>query len=179
MDIMKILVALLFLANVGFVGFNAWSTIERPSIEEYESSVERKMLSIKKGMERYRYDISRVRDQNITKVEHENAYFAQQARRPEVGIDPIRDLSIDNRSQKGSLGKTFGEEKWKIKFKSKRPVEWSRIARYCELIESESPQFQIKEIDLGNRLEAWGAEQWQAQYILVRRVFRKSKAGRT
>ena len=177
-DVMKILVVLLFVGNLGFLGLNAWNTMERQSIEEYEEETESRLVGIKKSMERFSADVGRVRDLNIIKVEHENTYFEDQAQRPDVGLDPLRDIAIDNRSQTSTLSGNIAEERWKIQFKSKRSIRWAQVAKYCELIENESPQFQIKEVALGDRVRAWGADSWSPRFITVRRLFRKGSRGR-
>lgn len=171
--ILKGIIAIFLLSNLGVAGYNSTLMLDRGEFETDSQSAIREVISIKKAYQQYKDDIRKISTENIISVDTPNGYFAERARI--AGFDAMRDLGIPKTSDSKSLGSNFQEEIWKITFAKKRTHTLERIARFCELIEAGSPQFQIKNVDLGKRSEIWGKNEWSPKSIQVRRITRKSK----
>ncbi len=171
--LLKGLIVILLLGNIGIVAYNSTLMLDRSAFDEDAQSAIRDVVSIKKAYLKYKDDIRKISTENIISVDTPNGYFAERARI--AGFDAMRDLGIPKTSDTSSLGSNFQEEVWKITFNKKRTHTLEQVARFCELIEAGSPQFQIKDVDLGKRSEIWGKNEWTPQTIRVRRITRKSK----
>ena len=171
--ILKSLIAVLLIANLAFAGYNASLMIGRFS---YEDEIEEGRTDVgrtKRLIYDYEADITRIQDEKLTVGDRPAVYFADRAR--EAGLDPDTDLKkIPNVAEKGSRIGAFQEEIWKIQFAKAKVVTLRQIAQFCEAIETQSPGFLIKEIDLGRRSDVWGKDEWHPRSITVRRLIRRT-----
>lgn len=171
--LLKVLIGILLVGNLGLAGYNATLLMARADFEDERESAIQDVVGIKRAYVLYKQDIKKISTENIISVDTPNGYFAERARI--AGFDPMRNMNIPKKSDIRSLGSNFQEEAWKITFTKSYRCSMQKVARFCESIEAGSPQFQIKDVDLGKRAEIWGKDEWAPRSILVRRITRKSK----
>ncbi|HGY90913.1 MAG TPA: hypothetical protein ENK43_07060 [Planctomycetes bacterium] len=168
---MKKLFIALIIANVAFMGYNASRTWSRVMDEENASAVETAQnlcVKLRRTALKYRADLDRIATDKFERVDEPSLYFAKQARA--AGFDPLKDgINIPIKTD-FSKGSRFDEESWKVSFRKKdKYFRLKDVARFCQLVERDSPSFQIKSIDFGRRTENWGKDQWQPRQIVIRR----------
>lgn len=175
-DVMKLVLALLFLVNVGALCWNGYQTIDRALADDpIEASIDG-VKTIKKKILSYRNDMDRIRRQNIIEVENETTYFRDQAK--QVWPNPDQMLTFTGRASPRTV-RNFKIMTWKIMCGTAANRETvfniKDLARYCQLLEAGSPQFQIAEVDAGERSAIWGKNEWKAKFVSVRRITRATK----
>lgn len=175
---MKGVIVLGLLLNVAFAGYNGWTRWGAMDAKDRIKESSDKVVRIKKLVLKYRHDLRTVRTQKMVLVKNAPTYFANQARL--AGFHGQNDLTIPNKIQSNRLtGTNFTEERWKITFKGRDSYHsMKKVARFCELIETGAPKFQIKEVDFGQRIETWGADQWKVSFVTVRRLTPRAKKGK-
>lgn len=171
---MKAIVLLLFLGNLVFMGINAMKTWDLYKGDASKRIGETKKWgrTLKVRREQLKADLQTVSQGKAIIIEKASIHFANQATAANLAITQYG-ITIPN-TPKTKKGKNFNEDSWQIGFNSRdRTVSFKQVAKLANLIESTTPGFQIKEIDLGQRSAAWGDDAWKANAITVRRIYRK------
>ncbi|MEZ6197522.1 MAG: hypothetical protein R3F20_17645 [Planctomycetota bacterium] len=174
-DATKAIIVLLLVGNVGFMAYNAWRTndLYRGEASQKVDLAHEKAKKLKLYREYLRADLRVVSQGKIVQIDRASVHFAEQAAR--AGI-PITDngITIPN-TPKDRKGNTYIEDSWRIGFDDRKKFfNLSTLADFANRIESTAPGFQIKEFDAGRRSATWGTDEWQPNYITVRRIYRKS-----
>lgn len=173
-NILKSLIALCVFLNIGFAFYNGYRFLDRKFLVDQDPLEEapEKVKQIAERITKYAGDIQKIKKQNLRQVDQEHIYFGDRARLAQ--IDPQKGLTIPGKSDSRKIRGVYNEQFWNIKFGRDAVVPLAQIANYCSLIESGSPQFQIKEINAGKRSDIWGKNEWKPSNIVVRRITRAS-----
>ena len=173
--IAKVLIALLFLGNIGYLGYNGLTYFDE--IRGLQTQVEKSpelMQRLQTRYLKYRRDLKKIVRNKYVQVKDVNVALDRQAKR--VQIRPLDDGLIIPLKFADSRGRRFDEQLWKLSFRERKKTFSARtLAQFCRNIEKDMPGYQIKSVDLGKREAIWGSDQWQPNAIIVRRLSRKKK----
>jgi len=173
-SILKFVVMLGIALNVVFAGYNGLTRWRGAGAQDRLDGTKSKVIRIKELVLAYKGDLDSIKSQKMVLVKHAGRYFANQARL--ASFRDTDEMTIPGKVSEGrAAGNSFNEESWKITFKKEKYYSLKQIARFCELIETGAPRFQIKEIDMGQRINTWGADQWKAKHVTVRRLTPRTK----
>ena len=78
--ILKSVIAIFLLGNLGVAGYNSTLMLARANFEEDSQLAIRDVISIKKAYQQYKDDIRKISTENIISVDTPNGYFAERAR---------------------------------------------------------------------------------------------------
>ncbi len=176
-NILKSILALLFLGNLVWLGWNAYLFFgELSDVETQTTEAADDLGAIERRRQMMKNDLERIVENKYVKVKDVNVALQRQLER--VGIRPLEDGVIVPAEPKEGLagGRAFDEQVWKISFNNRDKLFSARtLAQFCVNVEKDMPGYQCKVIDIGQREKVWGQDLWRPAGIEIRRLSRREK----